>query len=151
MKKLIGLMAVIGALSLQGCNNEQPIQTYAQQPIQAAGAASSVSPTDQPQVVYQQAPSEDHTVRDGLIGAGVGYLLGRHTAGAGAVGNGGYGGGGGSYHAPPTVVHNNTVVKKVYVQQNVKQVVRPPRPTTSPKFSQPKPTTFRAPARTGKR
>lgn len=119
-------IAMLGAIALAGCFGDQQPQVQYAQPPQLS--ASDVSPAYQPQPIPQQ---EDHTIRDGLIGAGVGYMLGRHTAGNG--GSPGIGSGG--YHPPPNVVHN-TVVKKVYVQQNVQQVVRP-RVTTSPRFSAP--------------
>jgi len=118
------------AVAFTGCNNDQPqqVQQYApQQQQEPAG----VSQQYQPQVV-QQAP-EDHTIRDGLIGAGVGYMLGRHTAGGGGTPS--YSGGSPGYSHPP-VVHNTTVVKKVYVQQNVKQFNRPPV-NTSPRSYRP--------------
>jgi len=111
------------ALSLQACNQQQPQQVQYVQPT-----ASDISQQNQPQVVQQN--EDEHMVRDGLIGAAAGYVLGRHTAGVGSVG-GGYSPG----NQLPTVVHNTTIVKKVYVQQNVKQVVRPTPVRTPPRFS----------------
>jgi hypothetical protein len=87
-------VGILCAFALAACNDQQPQQAYVQ-PQQFS--ASDVSPAYQPQPVPQQ---EDHTIRDGLIGAGVGYMLGRHTAGSGAVGAAG----GGGYHAHNTVV-----------------------------------------------
>lgn len=72
----ICIAAIVSMLS--GCNDNQPTQeSQYVQPQQFT--ASGVSPANQPQVVYQQAPQEDHTIRDGLIGAGIGYMLGRHS------------------------------------------------------------------------
>lgn len=113
----------VAAMAFTGCNDQQPQQVQQYVPQQQY-AASDVPQQYQPQVVQQAAaPQEDHTIRDGLIGAAAGYMLGRHTAGSG---NGNQGAG---YHPPP-VVHNTTVVKKVYVQQDVKQFNRLPVSTT---------------------
>lgn len=110
MKKFLSILSVFALMALQGCNNEQPTQeSQYVQPQQYT--ASGVSPANQPQVVYQQAPQEDHTIRDGLIGAGIGYMLGRHSNGSGS----GAGLVGGQVHQP-TVIRNTTIVKKVYVQ-----------------------------------
>jgi len=133
IRRITMCIAMLGAVALAGCFGDQQPQVQYAQPQQFS--ASDVPPAYQPQPVPQQ---EDHTIRDGLIGAGVGYMLGRHTAGSGAIGSAG----GGGYHAPPTVVHN-TIVKKVYVQQNVRQVVRPPAPSTSPRFPTSRPSTYR--------
>lgn len=133
IRRITMCIAMLGAVALAGCFGDQQPQVQYAQPTQLS--ASDVPTAYQPQPVPQQ---EDHTIRDGLIGAGVGYMLGRHTAGANSVG----GGSGGGYHPPPNVVHN-TVVKKVYVQQNVRQVVRPPAPSTSPRFSSPRVSTYR--------
>lgn len=113
MKKLITGLLFSVAFLLQGCNDEtKPEHQYLSPPVQAGQA--SVPPANQPQVVYQQAPvqqAEDHTIRDGLIGAGVGYMLGRNS------------GGGVHQSVPSTTVVNRTVVNKTVVIQ------RPPTPS----------------------
>ena len=134
MKSFYSVVIVALSLAVAACNDQQPQPQVQQYAPQQQATPAGVPATNQPQVVYQQSPQqEDHTVRDGLIGAGVGYMLGRHTAGGGnSPANSGYSPG---YSHPP-VVHNTTVVKKVYVQQNVKQYVHP-TPTTSPRSFRP--------------
>ena len=137
MKRLFTICIAAMVCTLAACTEEAKVPTTYAQPIQQQ---ASVPEQNQPQVVYQQSPQqEDHTIRDGLIGAGVGYMLGRHTAGAGITG-----GSGSSYHPPQhnTVVNRTAVNKTVVVQQ--RNVYRPPPVRTSPRYIAPRPTVSRS-------
>ncbi len=113
MNKLITICITSMLAMLAACTEEQQPQPQAIQYAQPPAGAASVPPAYQPQVIYQQAPQqEDHTIRDGLIGGGIGYMLGRSSSGGGVQ----------SAPVSHTVV-NRTIVNKTVVVQ------RPPTPS----------------------
>lgn len=122
MKKL---SIIAAALILTACGEREQPQTQVQTPSQPAlmtpqaQQAQAVQPAQAPQqVIVQQAPSQDHTMTNMLLGGLIGHAIG--SAGnrqAAPVAP-----------APTTTVVHKTIVNKTVIQQAPAPAVKPVEP-----------------------